>query len=227
MSRILSRLLFVATSTLASCAMGDHTGFLISVKVAGPWGVREGSAVWLPKSENTFGITPTWRQDGSVGEAVAVDLPRRLLLVLRSERPGAQCCNFSTILPATLHSNGLIGNAGSIDAAKYLKSHKVDVVVPPSLYPDMAVLTDPKDPTTIQRIDPDNKDSGLGPNVRIEEIRIKSTRSEPSLNLADRLPWLADMKGRTMAAMLNRFDDPRFNFPQWSFTSRRNMSPSI
>jgi hypothetical protein len=192
MRRVLSPILLPALA-LAGCG-SDPVGhalppdrFRLTAEVETPEGVKTGSSVvevqWTtpPKmfgSQAKSGYTIK-------GEAVAVDLPRgQTLFVLLSSPTSVDWAAHA------LDGTGLELPQGKRDASVHpvprtvgLRANEVDN------YPYFVRFRDPRDPKTVEQVDPDNLAKRFGPGTKLRALTVQFTTEPVTNGIARRLPW--------------------------------------
>ncbi len=151
-----------------------------------------------------IGNSPQWAI-GAKGEAFAVDLGERgtmfVLLTADSARGnrsnaipplatagagrGALYSYFGFVAPV---SNGLF-SLGKIESFAW-SGARVDL--PAHGLPMIVRFRDEKDPTTVERVDPDHLDASFGPGVKITAARVELTNEWITTGIEKKLPWLAN-----------------------------------
>lgn len=191
--------------------------YRMTVEVETPEGLRSGSAV----REVVF-YPPLLRAQSEVGtsyrgEAVTVDLPGgRALYALLSSSSGqpdyAGEIPFDVLLPvpqqAFVSPHGREGSFRprnrTFEAlyASMITSREVREVPreragrwtfgPAEGWPLLVIFRDPKDPASVERVDPDNPAAQLGDGVTIKRITLQISDDPVSVGIEKRLGWWRD-----------------------------------
>ena len=150
----------LAVGCLSIAACGERWSWheKITAEVETPDGIVTGSSVirrTLTHTDSSF-APPEARGASShvTGEAVVVEVvPGRYLFVLLKDLPNS----FSVFFP---------GEA-PVEVADRFETLRQTREVPRDHYPLLVTFTDINDPTTVQRVDPDNLAATFGPGVSL------------------------------------------------------------
>lgn len=176
----------------------------MTVEVETPGGVATGSSV-IQVDITEVGKGPLKLPDASgtsrlLGEAAAVELPGGKVLFALLEKPGGvgdlelfPVYAFKPTLPP--------GNYPFIQRAKNMKEIRRVGVLPRDSYPYLVTFGDVTDPTTIQRVDPDDLAATFGEGVSVRRITIQMTNDPISTGISRRLPWLGKIDEQTFKKM--------------------------
>lgn len=165
--------------------------FKMTVEVETPAGFRSGLSV--------YEVWANWARPGSKrrawgekGEAVAIDPPdgRVLFALLKT---GAIHGDMASLSMATLDKSF---NNTMVESAQKLSRRGMDVagVVRPENYPLLVTFKDIKDPTSVERVDPDNLEASFGKGYRLKAITVQVTDEEVTTGIEKRLPWLGKLE---------------------------------
>jgi hypothetical protein len=69
---------------------------------------------------------------------------------------------------------------------------------PPNGYPLLVRFRDLADPTSVERVDPDDLANSFGKGVTLKAITVARTEAEVSRGIEGRLPWLEKIQGGLM-----------------------------
>lgn len=173
--------------------------YRLTVEVDTPQGPRTGSSVieveqtLVRPGSNPAGLAVDRRIRG---EAVAVDLPggRTLFALLRSEEsvgwagyvmpmvaPRVPGEHFAEQLDDMLAVKGTVTLTRMWPPTGHLPKRPA--------YPMLVTFRDPADPTSIERVDPDDLAGTFGGGVSLRKITVGLTDDPVTSNLADRLKW--------------------------------------
>ena len=185
-------LTMLASCLLLACsAPGSFTyRYELVLEVETPGGLRTGTGVIAVTVRPEPRLLPDMRGESTQvrGEAVAVDLPggQTLFATLNGENGGyAGAIAVYSLVPARLTSLERLSERMAI-----LTEPGHEAVVERRLYPLLVRFRDPRDPRTIEGVDPDNLAASFGPGVHLRSIRVRTTRAEPTFSIQARLPWL-------------------------------------
>ncbi len=209
---VLSCAALLAALMLAGCGMiGDDTPtyrYRMTVEVETPEGLKTGSSVIEVSTDRASEYTiPT---PGKVtnrvrGEAAAVDLGERgvLFALLRSESEVDWAGRVMFLLAPE----------GSLDGDEFLGrfANMLDMTRPidlPRTFPDVGHLKDRParpmlmtfrdlaDPTTVEKVDPDNLAATFGDGVSLRRITVQMTDDPVTTGIEERLEWMDEYRNR-------------------------------
>jgi len=162
-------LLAAGCLSLAGCGKRWSWHEKITAEVDTPDGVVTGSSVIrrsLTHTDSSF-APPEARgaSSGVSGEAAVVEvMPGRYLFVLLKDLPNT----FSVFFP---------GEA-PVEMANRLETFREKRDVPRDLYPLLVTFADINDPTTVQRVDPDNLAATFGRGFSLKRITLEITEEK-------------------------------------------------
>jgi hypothetical protein len=194
-----SGLLLLATALAGfSCAPHKSWRYKMIVEVETPQGLRTGSAVREigTAGGGSFVIAESKSHYTVRGEAVVVELPggKRLFALLRS---GDGDQGYAETLPKhVLGKDRIAGNDGWSGSAELypLPINRTDTNLGDPL-PMLVTYADPKDPKSIQRVDPANMAATFGPGVKLKSISIESTEEPVTTGIEKKLPPFGNETG--------------------------------
>lgn len=229
-------------ATLALCALlgwwltYDPTPayrYRLTVEVETPEGLRTGSSVIeVETSESSF---PHSSVNHRVrGEAVAVDLPggktlfallrsendndwaRRVMFMLAPEAPEGTADPFQARLDDMLELEGPIQVPRMWPPVAHLRQR--------SAYPMMVTFGDLGDPTSVERVDPDDLAASFGGGVRLMRITVQMSDDPVTTGIDSRLVWMGSYRdrwfnGRSTVAEDMRTDELSAHLTSGSFST--------
>ncbi len=169
--------------------------YRMTVEVETPEGLKTGSSVIEVRTTNSPAF-PGPEAGGTrtrvKGEAVIVDLGEAGLLfaLLRGQSGDVDAAGFyaaDTLL-------GIRMNTGSAEDRRE-KIRRLMAVerkgeIRPNRYPMLVRFRDIDDPTTVERVDPDNLAASFGEGYRLRRITVAITDDRVSEGIEERLDWL-------------------------------------
>lgn len=180
--------------------------YRLTVEVETPQGINSGSSVIQMRAVSN----PEWMRQSSgrtgaisfKGEAVAVDLGKgkTLFALLRGETNDVTPFTFLRVAQAVD-----MADYGDARAMLERMGRGRDVrILPPkmetgcadalncsiSAYPLLVTFKDIKDPTSVERVDPDNLEASFGKGYRLKAITVQVTDEEVTTGIEKRLGWL-------------------------------------
>lgn len=193
---------------LAGCGLifpSDRLRQKITVEVETPPGLRTGSSVvdtevhkgksWGDASGAQFKLR---------GEAVAVDLPggRTLFALLRGAdgAAGDAAIYQARLISRALRAGAVANRTIAVDGLdlmavrKKAKDAKVQLDLPPKLYPLLVTFRDISDPKSVEHVDPANLAATFGPGVNLKGIAVEITDEPVTMGIARRMAWLERME---------------------------------
>jgi hypothetical protein len=180
-------MLVMALPLLGSCSAPSSYRYELVLEVETPDGLRTGSGVIEVTVQSEPKLLPdmSGRNVRVHGEAVAVDLAdgQTLIATLEGEDNGGYAEEIAarSLVP---------GSRTDQERMPVLTQGGQEAIVQRQSYPFLVRLRDPRDPRTIEGVNPDNLAASFGPGVRLRRILIRTTSSEPSFLLQRRYPWL-------------------------------------
>ena len=204
--------LLVLVFSLFFVACDDTTPdyrYRLTVEVETPGGLRTGSSVIeveqnMGRSAGTgFGKIIMRRVRG---EAVAVDLPggQTLFTLLRSDTNNEWAETVMQMLAPEIEGETFddeFDNVLMIEGEVQLpRTWPANVVVPErSAYPLLVTFGDIDDPTSVERVDPDDLVATFGEGVSLKRITVELTDDAVTTEIEERLGWLASLRGTLLA----------------------------
>jgi hypothetical protein len=202
---------------LSGCgtALPDYR-YRLTVEVETPEGLKTGSSV-IEVSTAMAGKnsipTPGVISHRLRGEAVMVNLGRRgtLFALLRSDANSSWATNvlfrLAPKIPVVRDEDGNRDSVADFHARFQAMLDSRKVVVLPKTYPDQGHLRDDParpmlvrfrdiiDPTTVERVDPDDLAASFGEGVKLRRITIQLTDDPITTGIIRTLPWLKHQRG--------------------------------
>lgn len=130
-----------------------------------------------------------------IGEAVAVDIPRRgTLFALLKEGQGPRSSPEWIVTKAFGFPGGALGHPLAASLAR-LRELSGRVEVPPIGLPLLVRFRDINDPKTVERVDPNDLTSSFGSGVYLRGATLEITRDPVTIGIEGKLPWLKALKG--------------------------------
>jgi hypothetical protein len=191
--------------------------YRLMVEVDTPDGIRSGSSVIEVHTQvaGKYSIpSPGMVYERAKGEAVAIDLPRGQTLfallrsvcsvdwasqALRNQLPqmtpkellAIKGDVFETLMQRTLALRGRLDVPRWLPVA-YGRKH---IDKPCSGYPMLVSFRNPRDPTTIEVVDPDDLSASFGTGFKLRRVTIERTEDAVTTGILQRLNWLRDKHG--------------------------------
>lgn len=188
-----------AAALLSGCGyMGNPTyRFKMTVEVDTPEGLKTGSSVYEVETTGSRDLVAggTGSRFTLRGEAVAVDLPdgKTLFALLKTvAQSGHDSLPVSSMVamdPAFDYD--WMASTKRIVSEDGIKS---PAEVPAAYYPMLVMFRDIKDPTSVERVEPNALDAAFGPGVTLKRIAIAKTDEPVTVGVEKRLPK-SDAKG--------------------------------
>lgn len=173
---------------------GESYRYRITVEVDTPQGLRTGSSVWETSAKEGSGLPDTARRVKNRGEAVAVDLPSGTLFsLLRDERYGVDYPHYVVRRHLEDHPDASIPMSGDWNKnMAAIRQGKPAFELYPDEYPILVRFRDPRDPATVEKVQPSDFPTAFGPGVRLRRITVAVT-DDPvsSAGIRQRLGWLS------------------------------------
>ena len=205
-----SGLLLLATALAGpSCAPHKSWRYKMIVEVETPQGLRTGSAVREigTAGGGSFVIAESKSHYTVRGEAVVVDLPgRKTLFALLRSGDGYE--GYAETLPKhVLGKDRIVGKDGWSGSAELypIPANRTDANLGDPL-PMLVTYADPKDPKSIQLVDPSDLAASFGHGVRLKRIAVESTDEAVTTGIERKLPSFGEETG----------------YPEWLRTIRGN-----
>jgi hypothetical protein len=195
----------VGALTLSGCGLLDTFKdgtyrFRMTVEVETPEGVKSGSSVYQVSVAERLQVTPESlvRKVTLTGESVAVDIaPGRtlftllktisfndsfFLMSLRSLQPN---CRRTYGSPEECTIDAMVSRLSKAGPGK-------PFIVKPDSYPMLVTFSDLDDPTSVERVDPDDLAASFGEGVTLKRITVQLTDDSVTTAIEERLKWLVD-----------------------------------
>lgn len=201
--------------------------YRLTVEVETPEGLRSGSSVI--EVQTSLASSSSIASPGSVshrvrGEAVVVDLPdsRTLFALLRSDVDMDWASRVMFMLarqgvpdaedPFLARFNNLLKLKGTIELPRTWQdvAHRNEE----SAYPMLVTFDDLDEPTSVDRVDPENLAAKFGAGFSLKRITVELTDSKVSSGLRGRLKWLSD------------YPEPRLD-PEYEGSTDPNLSQRL
>lgn len=192
--------LLVTALALSGCdQFGNGTyRFRMTVVVETPDGVKSGSSVYQIDVAQRLQVTPESqvRKVALTGESVAVEIaPGRtlftllktvsnndsfFLMSLRSLQPN---CRQTYGSPEECTIDAMVSRLSKAGPGK-------PFIVKPDSYPMLVTFGDIDDPTSVERVDPDDLAATFGEGVKLKRITVELTDDPVTTGIEERLGWL-------------------------------------
>ena len=129
------------------------------------------------------------------GEAVAVDIPGRGTLFAVLQQGQHHRSSPEWIVPKAFGFPG--GGVGSPPEPSFdrLRALKGRVELAPGDLPLLVRFRDINDPTTVERVDPNDLAASFGPGVYLKRATIEITRDPVTTGIDAKVPWLSQTSG--------------------------------
>ncbi len=199
---VLGLLAFSAVAVISACGLVksyEPFRYRLTVEVDTPQGLRVGSSVIEVKA-GEVGTTLGGAGVQVRGEAVAVDLPggQTVFALLRGDHEPYDFAGQVMFLVTPFEQDGKQQGFGPLLEAVRANSEVnvvprmrpgfiADVDPPFSAYPMLVRFRDMADPTTVERVDPDNLAAAFGDGVKLRRIIVQATEDEVSRLLDDKI----------------------------------------
>ena len=203
-------MLAFALLTLAACGERLPTyRYKITVEVETPEGLRTGSAVREVRSYDLGKGFPGPEAGGGrsklIGEAVAVDLPNgdALFALLRGEdesqghpeviasqalRPFVEARLGRSLETASVGKQDVEGRL------EVLRTSSLKATVKPNNYPLLVRFRDMDDPSSVEKVEPDNLSESFGQGYALRRITVETTDERVTTGIRSRLEWMDEQK---------------------------------
>ena len=191
--------------------------YRLTVEVETPEGLKTGSSVIEVKTSvagrNSI-PTPGVVSRRARGEAVTVDLGARgeIFALLRSDEnsdwaSGVMFGFAPDKIPRPLDENGKFDSSAHFKARFMAMLEHRDPIELPERFPTRSNIEgglarpmlvrfgDLTDPTTVERVDPDDLAADFGPGVRLRRITVQFTDDPVTTGIVERLSWLSYQRG--------------------------------
>ena len=163
--------------------------YRLTVEIDTPKGVATGSNVIENTESEGMGIPDSSLHLQRRGEAIVVDLPHGRMLIATLKTMGGfngvfAKAAYNPVLPSRFDDDSWEKRNEA------LKKQRAPAILPRDAYPMLITFRDPRDPTTVERVDPENLERTFGAGTRIRRIVVQMTRDRVTTGLIKRLPWL-------------------------------------
>jgi hypothetical protein len=202
--RIISRTALVLCLLLtASCNKVYTWHQKLTVTVQTPTGEVSGYSVieiTLTHSDSWYDF-PEARgvRSDVMGEAVVVEVaPGRYLFVLLD---GMEDLAYHTFTQFPYTRSGEFSRW-----ARSIERHRGSAEVPQDAFPMMVTFTDIDDPTSVERVDPNNLIATYGEGFRLAEVALEITDEAVTEGVMQSMGFWPVLRGQTTFSGLNRFD---------------------
>ena len=195
---------------LAACGLADDTPayrYRLTVEIDTPEGVKAGSSVIEVDTHvaGEYSIPTPGRVTNRVrGEAVAVDLGngRVLFALLRSEADTDWAGRVAYRL-----SPQYTGESAFRDTFRNMLRHRPERTVPRYFsrrdrmdrrlaYPMLVTFSDLDEPTSVERVDPDDLAATFGEGISLKRITVQITDDPVTSSIGGRLGWMGQYRKR-------------------------------
>jgi hypothetical protein len=198
-------------SILSSCALiteSETMRYRLIVEVETPEGLKSGSSVIEVKVvQNPDWVNPEGRgsRKSYKGEAAAVDLPngQTIFALFRTAGEGSDASDY----PFMAFQDRLSGSKNALQSVRMLRNWKgqkspmprTEITLPNggtevSAYPVLVTFEDINDPTSVERVDPDDLAANFGAGYKLKSISITITEEPVTTGIENRLGWLGDLR---------------------------------
>jgi hypothetical protein len=198
---------------LSGCGSTLHDyRYRLTVEVETPEGLKTGSSV-VEVSTTIAGKnsipTPGYVSRRARGEAVTVDLGKRGVLfgLLRSDENSDWAAGvmfgFAPDVPIPRDADGKYDSAAHFrDRFMAMLENRKLIVLPERFKsseglarPMLVRFRDINDPTTVERVDPDNLTASFGEGTKLRRVTVQLTDDPVTTGIEKRLGWLKDQRG--------------------------------
>jgi hypothetical protein len=183
--------------------------YRLTLTVDTPEGIKTGSGVIQVTYAKAVRILGSSAEItiGVKGEAVVVDLGKRgLLFALLKAGKEPRSAPDWIVLKAFGFKGGALGSPPDANIARLQTLHGKKQLSSQEL-PLLVRFRDIHDPTSVERVDPDNLAASFGPGVRLADATIEITDDPVTNGIEKRLPWLKAVEERGGALDGTRFPD--------------------
>lgn len=196
----------VGALLLSGCLSETETfRYRLTVEVETPQGLRAGSSVI--EVEQNLGRSAASPANSQIyrkvrGEAVAVDLPdgQTLYALLRSENNVDWASSIVQALSPSVEGESFeerFDNVLLLEAPVEVPRVWTEdgLMKGKSAYPMLVTFGDEADPTSVERVDPDDLAASFGAGVRLKRITVELTDDPVTRGIEERLAWLKNTRG--------------------------------
>jgi hypothetical protein len=190
---------------MGSSSRSAEARYRMSVEVATPEGTKSGSSVWSRVIRKSIGPISPYNASFKA-EAVAIDLPGgRTLFMLVKDQEGMVDAYFPELAPEADES----GEQSRVEHVSAIGSSGASKVLPctpeakpawagilrdsqmPNYCPMLVTFKDITDPTSVQRVNPDDLAASFGKGYRLKAITVQVTDAPVTVGIQKRLGWLS------------------------------------
>ncbi|MEM0929728.1 MAG: hypothetical protein AAGI89_10605 [Pseudomonadota bacterium] len=209
---LLAMTLLALSGCDALIGVGDASyRFRMTVEVETPKGLKRGSSVYEVSAGSRTKILPDARASKvtSIGEAVALDIApgRTLFALLKNGTPSGTMAELSM---TTLDKGFGTSHRAMVSTAEELEARGAGgppAAVDPEHYPMLVTFGDLKDPSSVEKVDPDDLAASFGEGVTIKRITVQLTDDPVTTGIERRLGWLPNYYDKMLDGnRLNRID---------------------
>ncbi|MEI2383987.1 hypothetical protein [Breoghania sp. JC706] len=151
----------------------------------------------------------------ATGEAVVVDMPgrRSVFVLLTTPTPdgtytGGTKGRYDFILVDACNLWKKRNELGPSGFVRFLDGFTGSCEVPAESLPLMVAFRDESDPTSVERVYPNNPESALGPGVQFIGATVSTTDAPVTTGIGKRLTWLSDHYGLRLTPHYVTSPDP-------------------
>ncbi|MDJ0978567.1 MAG: hypothetical protein QNI87_08520, partial [Erythrobacter sp.] len=179
--------------------------YRLRVEVETPEGLKTGSSVIAVEQRlGRSGSSPLNRaiRYRVRGEAVAVDLPggQTLFALLRSENDVQWSARVMQMLAPDIDGeewedvfDNVLLLEGPVEVPR--RWTEDGLMKGQSAYPMLVTFGDEADPTSVERVDPDDLSASFGEGVELQRITVELTDEPVTTGIEERLGWLSETQG--------------------------------
>ena len=200
--------------------------YKITVEVDAPEGVRTGAAVREVRSFDQGKGFPGPEAGGVrkeiSGEAVAVDLPNgeTLFALLKGNDGSVDHAKYVAQVALYEDARALPEAKGKLDGGPFgkverrfvlrlLREHHLSAELSPDNYPLLVRFRDINDPTSVERVGPDDLATSFGDGYALRRIEVETTAEPVIRTLGNKLPRFDESTGFLEWYKSLSWDDPR------------------
>ena len=201
----------VCLAILSGCALisdSETMRYRLIVEVETPQGVKSGSSVIEVKVvQNPDWVNPEGRgsRKSYKGEAAAVDIPngQTIFALFRTGGEASEASDY----PFMAFQDRLSSSKNALESVRMMRNWKGQKSPMPrteitlsnggtevSAYPMLVTFKDINDPTSVERVDPDDMAANFGAGYKLKSISITITEEPVTTGIENRLGWLGDLR---------------------------------
>ncbi len=190
--------------TLGGCGRTTKTNYRMSIEVTTPHGLCSGSSVREVANHAPFELPfpsiaedrPSWRVRG---EAVMVDLPDgQVLFGLLSSGDGVR----------DYASREIWFIRRELNRDSFVLWPDPPRTTRPVIFDPLPMLVrfrDIADPTTVEKVDPNDLAASFGVGVKLRQITVKMTNDVVTAGIEKRLEWLSNVRGSLVHIPVSKY----------------------